>query len=403
MGDKRDDSEEYHDLCAVLEGYCGQMTTIERDRTGCLSQDLYTVSDPPKTPEPITPDAQSTFGEVYEAQERGEWDLALVKLQKLDKVVPAPLVAYLRGRIWEGLENKQVAAVFFGHASRLNPENQGFQAALLNVLKWTDMKRAMELADAILAESNKFDPYLVVRAVEVFYDYATGATERDAVAVSIYRRIIGVLNPLLERTVRDANPEPATVNMIVLLLATCYRWIGEIPESYHFYSLAISLEPWNAAVLVARGIIVYGTNSSAISDFEQAIKLGSQIVWPYYFMAHFFLTQGRFEECQRMCEQALGKPAPERIQSELFEFSGISIASLGYPIHVVQRIFENAIRIDPSNQRAKQNLQRLLAAIHAKATQNIQWERPSDSSVRSFGLQQTQVVSHRGRRNYSMA
>ena len=264
---------------------------------------------------PSPPRSQGEFAAVYEARERGDWDFALALLRKLEKVVPAPLVAYLRGSIWEGLDDKQVASVFYEQANRLDPENQGIQAAFLNVLKWTDMSRAMKLADPILADSDKLAPHLVVQAVEVFYGYATGVSEHDA--VPIYRRLIGILTPLLERTVREAGMETPPVSMIVLLLATCHTLLGEIPEAYHYYSLAVALEPRNAALLVARGIIVYGTNPSAISDFEQAIKLESPIVWPYYYMAHHLLTQGRFEDCRRMCEQALGKPARENSERAL--------------------------------------------------------------------------------------
>jgi hypothetical protein len=56
-------------------------------------------------------------------------------LRKLQKLVPAALVAYLRGSIWEGLGDKQVAVVFYEQATRLDPGNQGLQAAFLNVLK----------------------------------------------------------------------------------------------------------------------------------------------------------------------------------------------------------------------------------------------------------------------------
>ena len=390
--EKQDKTDEYHGICEALEGYWGQMTPIERERTSGLSQDLYTVSDPPSAKlEPITPEAQGEFAAVYEARDRGDWDFALVMLRKLEKVVPAPLIAYLRGSIWEGLDNKQVASVFYEQANRLDPENQGIQAAFLNVLTWTDMSRAMKLADPILAESNKLAPHLVVQAVEVFYRYATGMSEHDA--VPIYRRLIVILTPLLERTVREGGIETPPVSMIVLLLATCHRWLGEIPEAYHYYSLAVALEPRNAALLVVRGIIVYGTNPSAISDFEQAIKLEAPFVWPYYYMAHHLLTQGRFEDCRQMCEQALAKPAPEKIQSELCEFLGISLTNLDYPAPVIQRAFENAVRVDPSNARAKQNLHRFLAAITTKPLKPIRWEQPSDSSVRNSGLKQMQIAS----------
>ena len=44
---------------------------------------------------------------------------------------------------------------------------------------------------------------------------------------------------------------------IVLLLATCHRWLGEFREAYHYYSLAVLLEPspdlLRAALVLGRG------------------------------------------------------------------------------------------------------------------------------------------------------
>ena len=106
--EKRDETDEYHEICAALEGYWGQMTPTERDRTGGLSQDLYTVSDPPPAKlEPMTPEAQGEFGAVYEARESGDWDFALAMLRKVEKAVAAPLVdiacatVSVRSRCWE--------------------------------------------------------------------------------------------------------------------------------------------------------------------------------------------------------------------------------------------------------------------------------------------------------------
>jgi hypothetical protein len=144
--EKHDETAEYHELCAALEGYWEQMTPVERERTGGLSQDLHTVSDPPPTElEPMTPAAHEQLDEVYAARGRGDWDLALALLRKLDKVLPSPLVAYLRGTIWDGLEEKQVAVVFHERAHQLEPENGAFHAAFVNDLKGTDIERALKV------------------------------------------------------------------------------------------------------------------------------------------------------------------------------------------------------------------------------------------------------------------
>src|SRR5208337_2668316 len=141
----------------------------------------------------------------------------------------------------------------------------------LNVLKWIDPERARTIAEPILKESEKYIPNLVIQAAEVLYGVAASISEHDA--APIYRRLINVLTPLLLRNKDEEGLEhPTQVSMILLLLATFHRWLGELPQAYEYYSRAMVLEPWNDALLVARGIIVYGTNPSAIADFEQAIK-----------------------------------------------------------------------------------------------------------------------------------
>jgi tetratricopeptide (TPR) repeat protein len=387
--DGQEESEEADALRESMEEPWGRLSAVERERITGLSKDLYTVSGPApaQAPEPMNPQAQGKLGEAYEARERGEWDRALELLRRWGKFVPAPLLSYIRATIWEDAGDKPVAVIFFEHACRLDPQNENFQARYLNALKWTDNARARTIAEPILNESEKHIPNLVIQAAEVLYGEATSIPEHNA--APIYRRLIGILAPLLSRTKDEEGLEhPTQVSMILLLLATCHRWLGETREAYDYYSRAIILEPWNDALFTARGMIVYGTNPSAISDFEQAIKLNSPMVWPYFYMAHYLLSQNRFEECRKMCERALGKPAPERIQSELCEFLGIALTHLGYPPPVIQRAFENAIRVDPSNERARQNLRRFLDALAAKPQRPIHWDQPSDNYIRNSGQQQ---------------
>jgi tetratricopeptide (TPR) repeat protein len=384
-----DDAEDADALRDSMEECWGRLSVVERQRITGLSKDLYDVSgQPPEAAVPMNPEAHAKLAGAYEARERGEWDRSLELLRRWGKFVPPPLLSYLRARIWEDAGDKQVAVVFFEHGCRLDPANENFQAMYLNALKWTNYEQARTIAEPILNESEKHIPNLVIQAAEVLFASTQTIPEHDAVPV--YRRIIGILTPLLSRTKDEEGLEhPTQVSMILLLLATCHRWVGEIKEAYHYYSQAIVLEPTNDALFAARGMIVYGTNQSAIGDFEQAISLNSPLVWPYFYIAHYLLIQNRFEECRRMCELALGKSAPERVQSELCEFLGISLTHLQYPPPVIQRAFENAIRVDPSNDRAKQNLQRFLEALAAKPQKPVRWEQPNETSIRNSGLQQT--------------
>jgi tetratricopeptide (TPR) repeat protein len=389
----QDESEEADALREAMGEPWERLSAIERERVAGLSKDLYTVSDPPPSqpPQPMNPQAQGKLDEAYESRERGEWDRALELWRRWGKYVPAPLLSYLRAMIWEAAGDRPVAVVFFEHACRLDPQNENFQAMFLNVLKWTNNEQARTRAEAILQESEKHVPNLVIQAADVLYGLTTVISDHEA--APIYRRLVGILTPLLSRTKDEEGLEhPTQVSMILLLLATCHRGLGETREAYGYYSRALVLEPRNDALLIARGILVYGTSPTAIADFEQAIKLNSQIVWPYFYMAHYLLSNNRLEDCRAMCERALGKLAPPRVQSELCEFLAIALTGLGYPPPVVQRAFENAIRVDPSNQRARQNLERFLNALAARTPRPIDWERPSDSYIRSSGQQQIRMA-----------
>jgi tetratricopeptide (TPR) repeat protein len=399
----KDQTQEYHETCAAMESFWGKLTPAENERLSGLSQDLYSVSDPPpgQPQEPMNAEAQAGLSEAYEARERGDWDRSLDLLRRWNAVVPRPLLFYLRARIWEDAGDKAVAAIFFDHAWRLDPSNENMRAGYLNCLKWTDYAEASKIADEILKESDKHIPNLVIQAAEVLFGHTKAISEQDA--APIYRRLVGILTPLLGRAKDEKGLEhPSQVSMILLLLATCHRWLGDTKEAYHYYSLAIALEPWNDALFVARGMIVYGMNPSAIGDFEEAIRLDSPLVWPYFYMAHYLLVQNRFEDCRRMCERGLGRPAPARAQSELCEFLGIALTHLQYPVPVIQRAFENAIRVDPSNDRARRNLQQFLAALEARPPKPVEWDQPTENNVRSSGQQQFRAAPvRRERREYA--
>ncbi len=323
--------------------------------------------------------------QALEARQRGDWDKALVLLRRWGKHIPPALLSYLRGSIWYAAGEPAAAAAFFEHASRLEPANEHYQALLLHTLKAASPAVAASRAEAVLQESESRSPAVVVHAANVIF----GATKElsDIDSLPIYKRLI----PVLERTLANIDTtedidKPALAGMAISLLATCYKDIGDTQKAYTYYSRGIQLDPRNDAVLVARGILTYGADPSAITDFEQAVRLGSPLVWPYFFLAHHYLGSNRFEESRLMSEQGLQRPANARVQSELYEFLAISLAGLGFPEPLVRRAFESSLRANACNDRARRNLDRFDAALAAR-TAHRDWERVSDSSMRRAGQQ----------------
>ena len=76
--------------------------------------------------------------------------------------------------------------------------------------------------------------------------------------------------------------------------------------------------------------------------------------------------------------------ASSAVMSEVSEWLAIAQAQLGFPTDMVRVSFDGAIRLDPTNERAKRNLAAFDAATRPIA-QKI-WETRTAPAVRTSGL-----------------
>ena len=83
---------------------------------------------------------------------------------------------------------------------------------------------------------------------------------------------------------RDKKQESESYLMAAILLGSAYEHKGDTQSAYEYYSRGLSADPKNDALLILRGMLMYGINPEAIADLELAVKLGSQTVWPYFFL-----------------------------------------------------------------------------------------------------------------------
>ena len=147
------------------------------------------------------------------------------------------------------------------------------------------------------------------------------------------------------------------------------------------------MNPNNDALLVARGILLYGASPRAISDFQQAVALGSPVVWPYLFLAHHYLITNQFEECRAMCEAGLRIRGSDTARSELEQWRAIAQAELGFPPELVRSAFEASLRLDPSNDLARRNQDAYEASLGVPhTTPGSRWEQKSEAALRQYGL-----------------
>jgi tetratricopeptide (TPR) repeat protein len=383
----KDDSPEADAIRDATDGPWQALSEVERNRVRNLSEDLYSLAEPPPAAQPMNPQAQAKLNEAFEAKERGEWDRALDLLRRWRAHIDPALVSYLRGSIWLEAGDPGTAALFLEHASKLQPANENYFALFLYALNIDNSTAARKHADRILEEYAKYAPAVVVRAADIKLHSARTISETEGHLV--FER----LEPILKNTLaRFEQQEPSNFDRssyvaTLALLGFGYEFVGNLQAALELYSRGLQFEPDNDALLVARGVLQYGTTPRAITDLETATRIRSPLVWPYVFLAHHNLVNRRFEESRKLCEQALGMNGSPAVMSEVSEWMAIAQAGLGFPVEMVRASFDNAIRLDPSNERAKRNLAVFEAAYKPIAI--------NDLEIRSVGALRTSGLAER--------
>lgn len=380
----KDDSPEADAIRDATDGPWQALSEVERNRVRNLSEDLYSLVEPPPVAEPMNPQAQAKLYEAFEARERGEWDLALDLLRRWRAYIDPALVSYLRGSIWLEAGDPGTAALFYEHAFNRQRDNENYLAMFLYALNIADPAAARQRAEEILQEHGKYSPVVVSRAADIMFMSARTTSETES------HRVFHLLEPILKSTLARFDQQdlskiarPSYVTTLALL-GFGYEFLGKSQAALELYSQGLQLEPDNDALLVARGILLYGTSPRAFTDLERAVRTGSPLIWPYVFLAHHNLLTGRFEECRKLCERALCMNGSAAVLSELSEWMAIAQAELGFPAEMVRASFDNAIRLDPSSERARRNLAAFEAA-NKPITVKI-WETRSAGAVRTSGL-----------------
>lgn len=363
------------------------LTETEKQRIQGLSADLFAISDPMEDGSmQMNAQAQKNLAGAFEAKQRGDWDRALGLLRQWEKYITPALLSHVRAAIWLEAGYPEVAAVFYGHAAQLEPDNGNYALLFLHALAQSDLQQARVKANHILQDSDQHSPLLVVKAAEVVFNEARGLPEPDA--GNVFRSLIPILQKSLPGIPEEEKQSVYLMGLV--LLASCHEHLGKANVALDYYSQGLRINPCNDALLAGRGILTYGKSPQSAVDLEQAVKLGSPLVWPYFFLAHHYLVNNRYEDCRRMCEQGLQMKASPAVHSQLWEWLAISQAELGFPPEMVRPLFEQALRLDPSNDMARGNLEKFEQAIVRPAAPKG-WEKRSANTVRAFGQAEWRV------------
>jgi tetratricopeptide (TPR) repeat protein len=355
------------------------LSESERKRISGLSEDLYALREPPPAAEPMNPQAQARLNDAVEARQRGDWDRALELLRRWSAHLAPALVSYLRGTIWRDAGDLETAVLFLEHASRLEPDNANYLTFFLTVLDSVDPATARQRAAEVIHDPDRFPPAAVVRSAHILL-----AATPPPPAPALSRRLIPVLERAVARIVQGDErglDRQSNINALALL-GVCQEALGNVQAAADCYSQALHLDPHDQSLLLARGVLLYGS-PSAMADLQLAIRNGCPVFLPYFLLAHDALTQRDYATCLVLCERALQHQASPSIQCEVTEWIAIAQAERGQPPDLVQASFEKALRLDPSNERVRRNLARFEATL--ASAQRVGWEIRSAAAVRASG------------------
>jgi tetratricopeptide (TPR) repeat protein len=366
------------------------LTETEKKRVGGLSEDLYSITEPARTAvKELNPQAQARLVDIYQARQRGEWDRVFELLRRWKAYLDPSLLSYLRGSTWLEAGDPATAAIFYEHASELQPDNGNYLAFYLNTLHTVAPSEATRRAEEILQSPDNYPPVVVATAANVVFDPAKELPEAESAL--LFRRLIPILGSTLHKIEKgdEAGVDGSTFSMTCALLGFCHEFLGENQAALGYYSKGLTANPTNDALLVARGILLYGESPRAIDDFRLAIKHGSPVDWPFFFLAHHYVVTGQFEQGRLICERGLEIRGSDAVKSELAEWLAISQSELGFPIDIVRGSFDASIRYDPSNERARRNFAAFEAAT--RPTPVGVYETRTSVAVRASGLSERRL------------
>ncbi|OYV89906.1 MAG: hypothetical protein B7Z73_06505 [Planctomycetia bacterium 21-64-5] len=325
----------------------------QQDRLWGLSSDLNTLRDretwvdadwPPMTPKALA-------HEQAEAFHNKEWDRLLTSLRRPPRFLPRARVDYMRGRAWMEMGHPEIGLLFLDNAARLEPENPTYPMLVLECLKamsaWEELRQR---AEAHLRNDGT-QPRLLLRIADALHLYATATATPE-----FYQRAIEVVDRGLEQ-LRASDVREALAAVVAAAFATkalCLQRLAKADDALVVFDAAIQEYPESSILLTARGLLKQqlGRND-AIDDFEQAVHLGTPVVWPYMELARNALHHARWQRAISFCRLGIWRSGQPSITAALFDLLAIAQCERGDSMAEVRSAFDMARDLDPLSEEIR--------------------------------------------------
>jgi tetratricopeptide (TPR) repeat protein len=380
------DSIEAEALADEMDDPWYAMTDREQHRTDGLSVDLYALREGGPKRVDMSPEQleawQKAVQEAYEKSELGDPDALLDFFrQPIPSNLPPHAVPYLQARCWQKLGDLETALHFMKEAERYDPDQttSGHVLFLLYELwKAKDglyAEEAKEYAERIInrKESSPKELYMATATL-----LRLTRTQTVQEAAPTLRSIISTLHRALKAYLLEPSQKregPNLDQLISYIIGVSFERLGDSAHALEAYSAALTRNPFDSELLVARGLARYwDKKNEAMKDFLAAIQLGARSIWPWHILARHALAQGNFGEALRLGLRATERTGLPQLLAEAHETVALALAMLGQPHARVLRHFTEAARLDPANDRIRRNLD--LAQNQGQHAQAVrEWRR----------------------------
>ncbi len=369
-----------------------QLSKDEIESVNGVSADLYSLFDPQLPALSQTNEIRASLKRAVDSRDTGDLHTALTQVRKYSRYIEPAVLAYLRGTIWMEQKEHALALQFFQRAAELDPINQNYEYLLINEFSKVNSEAAIVLAEQIIKEPNLHHSRVVLKALELFF-YATKEQSDEASRLE-REALLSVFDETIFR-METAGETGSQLAMAFALAGFCYESLDQLDQALAYYDRGLSIVPSNEALLVARGILLYGGDTKkAVHDFAQAISNGTQLVWPYFFLAHHSLIQDLYEDTLRYCAICERLATTPTLLANVLEWAAISHSSLGSSELLIEAIFGAALTFDPGNARISRNHQAFKDSLRpVTPTIPIRWDKGDEGSVQSVGKAEFRIAA----------
>lgn len=363
------DSERADAVRDAMEAIRNELDAAESLRIEELSADLYMLTGE-EIFQDISPEEKATLPQrLQRAFEAGRFEEVLALLRYGADFLPRWFIAHLRGRCWFKLHDYEPAAWFSQYAHELREREPIPELMVLDAL-WRAGRQAdvRERARSIVENPSAHPTVLLTAALMLFH---LAEQQEEATARPLYEKVVHAIERALEKepTLPPEERIPANTFAGRVGRALALEKLGRESEARQALQDNLQEYPKDPLAWTIAGLFESQRDTQrAARYFQRAVELESRHVWPYSFLAHHRLGEGRFQEVIDLCRTGIELATLQEDRARFYEWSAIARHGLGDPDRTVRKLFDVATRLDPLNLRIRQNreaFERFIAAQHA--------------------------------------